>query len=79
MLACMAPSSARQEQVAPWQSPFVAMTRLFNQVGAEGNRATDVTLLDPFFVHVDPDELSVLERVFDGLPAQRPPGCPSRN
>jgi hypothetical protein len=55
------------------------MTRLFNQVQAEGNRATDVTLLDPAFVYVDPDDLSELEHVLDGLPAQRPPGCPSRN
>jgi hypothetical protein len=61
------------------QSPFVCMTRLFNQVQAEGNRATDVTLLDPAFVYVDPDDLSELEHVLDGLPAQRPPGCPSRN
>jgi hypothetical protein len=60
MLACMAPSSAREEQVALWQSPFVSMTRLFNQVEAEGNGATDLTLLDPFFVYVDPDDLSVL-------------------
>ena len=79
MLACMAPSSARQEQVALRQSPIVCMTRLFNQVEAEDNRATDVTLLDPVFVYVDPDDLSVLERVLDGLPAQRPPACPSRN
>jgi hypothetical protein len=74
----MAPSTARQEQVAPWQSPFVSMTRLFNQVQAEDNRATAVILLDPLFARVDPD-LSVLERVPEGLPAQRPSGCPSRN